>query len=137
LKWSSRVGPSSHNVLQIGAIATALVFFPLLLVSKGLAIGLGLLVGAGFIALFVATYKGCSAKYQREKKEKRRQRRELEDRLDSLMCKHCAEEVRIAAKYGGWYGTIHTFYFSNDEFATRVEAANPGKCLRRGSTHRH
>jgi hypothetical protein len=120
----------------IGAFATFLVFLPLLLVSKGLAIGLGLVVAAGSVALIAATYKGCREKYQRQKNEKRRKRRELVDRLESLMCDHCAEEVKIAARYGGWYGTIHTFYFSSDEFAARVEEANRGKCLRRGSTHR-
>jgi hypothetical protein len=51
------------------------------------------------------------------------------------LCSTCCEENARAVEYGGWHGSVHTFYFSHSSFAGAFERANPGKCLRGGQIH--
>jgi hypothetical protein len=119
----------------IGAAVAFVLLFSLIQRSALLAVSLSVLATATTAGVVAATYRWCQEKYDREVRDKQLRRRELEDRLKSLLYPDCAEEGQLAAEYGGWYGSIHTFYFSSGEFAAFVEEANPGKCLRRGRIH--
>jgi hypothetical protein len=119
----------------VGAAVASVLLFALIQRSAPLAICLAVLAGATTAGVVAATYRWCWDKYDREVRAKQLRRRELEDRLESLLCRDCAEEEHLAAEYGGWYGSIHTFYFSSGEFADLVEEANPRKCLRSGRIH--
>jgi hypothetical protein len=118
----------------VGVAVALLLLFVFIQISTPLAICLSLLAAATTIAVIATTFRWCREKYEREVQAKRRGRRELEDRLAALLSPSCAAEGR-AADYDGWYGSIHTFYFSNAEFAALVEEANRGKCLRSGRIH--
>jgi hypothetical protein len=127
-----------HLSVVFGLVGTAvalLLLFSLIQLSVPLAVCLFLLAAAATTGLIAATFRWCKEKYEREVRAKRLRRRELEDRLASLLIPDCAEEGEWAAEYGGWYGSVHTFYFSSGEFACLVEEANPGKCLRGGRIH--
>jgi hypothetical protein len=128
--------PHLSVVFGLIAAAVALVLLlALMQVSALLAICLSLLAAAATTAVIVATYRWCQEKYERAVRAKQRRRRELEDRLTSLLSPDCAEKGRLAAEYGGWYGSVHTFYFSSEGFARFLEGANRGKCLRGGRIH--
>lgn len=95
-----------------------------------------MLLVAGTVALLVVTWRPCQEKYRRDLKAREAERARLERRLESLLCETCSEEGRFASEYDGWYGSVHTFYFSSADFAAALERANPGKCLRGGQVHR-
>jgi hypothetical protein len=118
----------------IGGAVGLLLLFAFIRSSVPLAIALSFLAAAATTATVVATFRWCNERYKREVQAKQARRRELEDRLASLLCGDCSEKDQ-AAEYGGWYGSIHTFYFSSSKFAALVEQVNAGKCLRSGRIH--
>ncbi len=82
-------------------------------------------VGFGLYAVF----PWCVRSHREALRERERARRAIEDDLERCLCDQCAEETEVAAEYDGWSGTVHTFYFSNREFARRFCRVNAGKVL--------
>lgn len=112
-----------------GAAISLLMLLVFMYWSKLLAICLFVIAVVATIVLVIKTRPWCESKYQEELQAKEHARQALVDRLESLRCPDCAQLDRFAAGYGGWYGTIHTFYFSNQNFVRLFKNANPGKCL--------
>src|SRR5262249_29993964 len=128
-----------HLSLVISLVGTALSLLVLGLIfrkSVTLAALLSLLVIVVAVVLLVTTWRPCQRKYRRDLKARDAELARLEHRLESLLSDTCSEASRLAAEYDGWYGSVHTFYFSSADFAAAVERANPGKCLRGGQIHR-
>jgi hypothetical protein len=115
-----------------GAVLTLLSLGLIVRQSVLLAAFLSLLMAASTVILLVVTWRPCHEKYHRDLKAREAERAKLERRLESVLCATCSEESHLAARYGGWHGTVHTFYFSSDHFAAALERANPGKCLKGG-----
>ena len=126
-----------HGSVSIGLIGAGvtLLFFAMFYQTAWLGTALCLLSAAMTVGILIATYSYYQEKYERANRFKRQKQLELTDHLDSLMSDTCATEGQLAASYEGWYGTIHTFYFSSREFASRIEQINRGKCLHRGRVH--
>ncbi len=103
--------------------------------SLGWAIGLSMLVAALTAAGVAWSFRWCHEKYARDVEAKRVKREELQRVLDSLLCPACVTTDEVAARYDGWSGTIHTFYFTNFSFASLFRSSNPGKCLEDGQIH--
>jgi hypothetical protein len=118
-----------------GTVLTLLILGLIPRESVILVAFLGLLMAAGMIGLLVLTWRSCQEKYRRDLKASEAERARLQRRLESLLCSTCSEKSRVAARYDGWYGSVHTFYLSSANFAAALERANPGKCLRGGQVH--
>ncbi len=116
-------------LVAVGILASGGVMFFVGVKSLGLGLTLGVFTGAVFGVTVYGTFRHLHERYHRNKQAKRTERADLSRRLNSLMCDGCAEEDRLAAEYGGWYGTVHTFYFSSREFVARFRSVNAGKCL--------
>jgi hypothetical protein len=100
-----------------------------------IAIVLGLLLAAATTTVVILTFSWCRAKYQRDVQAKKAQRAKLEQQLNALLCQTCCVADQLAAKYDGWHGSVHTFFFANREFASAFRRINPGKCLQDGQIH--
>lgn len=96
-------------------------------------------LGLGWAAISVAGLHltdGHFSRLHRDAKEKRlRARADLEKRFRSLYTSNCSECEDLAASYGGWQHTVHTFFFSNPKFAHQFRCLNAGKCLSDGAIH--
>lgn len=137
LRSFSRIVVNLSLVIGLAGAALSLLIFGLIVwQSVILAVFLSLLLVAGTVVLLSVTWRSCQARYRRHLTAKKAERARLERRLESLLCDTCSRESRCAAEYEGWYGSVHTFYFCNADFATALERANPGKCLRGGQVHR-
>lgn len=123
-----------HWSVVLGSIGGFIAFLALLVVAGETLIPSAVILALTAVVV-VASFSRCQRKYRRDKNEKEARRAELKRRLDSLLSPDCSQKGRFAAQYDGWYGTVHTFYFSNGTFADRLERANPGKCLRGGQIH--
>jgi hypothetical protein len=119
----------------VGGVLAFFVFLALCQRSVPMAVILGLVITGLTAAIVIPTFWWCHAKYQRDVKAKKAQRKRLEDQLNALLSQSCCEEDELAAEYGGWHGSVHTFYFASKQFAGAFERANPGKCLRGGQIH--
>ncbi len=67
--------------------------------------------------------------YLRLDADARRNRREAKQYAESLASRDCCT-LGPAVAYEGWYGSVHTFWFANVDYANAFIRANPGKVLR-------
>lgn len=66
--------------------------------------------------------------YQRLEADTKRRRRRAMSHADSLSTETCCT-LGPAVVYEGWYGSVHTFWFANPDYADAFVQANPGKVL--------
>ena len=66
---------------------------------------------------------------QRLKADARDRRRRAMQHAESLASRSCCT-LGSAVAYEGWYGSVHTFWFANADYADAFVQANPGKVLR-------
>jgi hypothetical protein len=64
-----------------------------------------------------------------------REQGRLQGARNMLLYPSCACAGQIAADYGGWHGSVHTFSFANAEFGEAFESSNHGRILRDGQIH--
>jgi hypothetical protein len=78
--------------------------------------------------LVIASYPWFQQKYEADVGRKKSECEKLEKRLASLLSPTCCAHDTLAVAYGGWQGTVHSFFFSSQQYAEALEKANPGKC---------
>jgi hypothetical protein len=66
---------------------------------------------------------------RRLSKQAARRREEATREVTSFMSRSCCTDGE-AVEYDGWYGSVHTFHFENDQYAQAFIAMNRGKVLR-------
>ena len=82
----------------------------------------GMVLGAG-------TILGGHYLFRRLQADVHDRRRKARQRADNLARPTCPS-LEIAVTYGGWYGSVHTFWFVNSDYANRFVTANRGKIIR-------
>jgi hypothetical protein len=127
-----------HPSVPIGLVGGVLAFCAFGMacsLSQLLGVLVGFLVVVATVGILMLTFPACQAKYHRDVAAKNAQKAQLEEELNSLLCRTCAEEDCLAAGYHGWQGTVHTFSFSSGQFTRNFERCNRGKCLGDGQIH--
>jgi hypothetical protein len=103
---TSRSGGSDDAALLLGMVIGGLLSTPL---------AAGTVVGAVLLS------RHLSKQAARRKEEAMRE-------MTSFMSRTCCAEGR-SVEYDGWYGSVHTFYFENEQYAQAFIAMNRGKVL--------
>jgi hypothetical protein len=84
---------------------------------------------AGSVVAGVGVAVGAYFWYQRLAADARRRRRRAMEHAESLASRDCCI-LGAAVAYEGWYGSVHTFWFANADYADAFVRANPAKVLR-------
>ncbi len=96
--------------------------------NRGVA-AVGLVAGvAGSVGLALVAVAGAYHWYRQLAADARRRRKEATEYAESLASHRCCT-LDAAVEYEGWYGSVHSFWFANPDYAEAVARANPGKVL--------
>jgi hypothetical protein len=94
------------------------------------AVSAGVVVAMiGSVVAGVGVGVGAFLWYRRLEADARHRRRRAMRHAESLASRACCT-LGAAVSYEGWYGSVHTFWFANADYADAFIRANPGKVLR-------